>query len=475
MKTKFLIIIIIFTIILSGQDKTKKIDSLMNLYSNHNKFNGTVLVVEKGKVVYKKGFGFASFEHKIKNNEKTKFLIASMTKQFTAMIILQLAEEGKIKLDGYISDYIPEYPETTGKNIKIAQLLSHTAGIPHYQSIPEFFISYSTLKYEHSDFIKLFQNVPLVGEPGEKFYYSSFGYYLLGYIIERVTGKKYEEVLKEKILIPLKMVNTGIDNHRIILENRAEGYEYCLDGFLKADYRNLSTALATGDMYSTVEDLVLWDKALYENKLIGEKYKKIMFTPVLANYAYGWYVAKKVFNGKDTVMVNSHSGSTNGFNSLITRYSSHKNCIIVLSNAAPTEIYNITGSIEGILFNYKPVFKKSPSLSIIKELMNNNIEGFITSYRKLAKNDYKSFSFTKNELLNIATQLVNAERVEDAIKIIRFNIELYPDYSENYSKLADLLLMEKKDKKDAMLYYKKSIMLNPEDIGSKLKLEKYIN
>ena len=172
-----------------AQEKAQKIDALLKQFHDYGQFNGSVLVADGGKVIYKKGFGMANMEWNIPNQPDTKFRIASVTKQFTAVLVLQLVEEGKIKLDGKITDYLTDYRKDTGEKVTIHQLLNHTSGIPDYKNV-------SSNPYSAADFVKKHVSGDLEFEPGSKYRYNNGGYSILGAIIEKVTGKTYETVLQ---------------------------------------------------------------------------------------------------------------------------------------------------------------------------------------------------------------------------------------------------------------------------------------
>ena len=202
----FLIVAVITATNVSAQQNAKKIDLLMKQYDEYGQFNGSVLVAENGKVIYKKGFGMANMEWAIPNQPDTRFRIGSVTKQFTATLILQLVEEGKIKLDGKITDYLTDYRKDTGDKVTIHQLLNHTSGIPSYTSRPNFLAEVSRNPYSVADFVKTFASGDFEFEPGSKFSYNNSGYFLLGAIIEKVTGKTYETVLIGSRLKPNKVL-----------------------------------------------------------------------------------------------------------------------------------------------------------------------------------------------------------------------------------------------------------------------------
>ncbi|MGE5400367.1 MAG: serine hydrolase domain-containing protein [Ignavibacteriales bacterium] len=345
-------------LIFSQVDKTKEIDKVLNDFYSSGKFQGSVLIGNDNGIVYEKGFGYSNIEYSVPNTPQTKFRIASLTKAFTSLLVMQQVQEGKIKLDARITDYIPDYPAKTGSKITIQHLLSHTSGLGHYEVIPGFFQYNSYLPYKHTDFIKLFWNQPLLSEPGTKFRYSSLGYYILGVILEKVTGKTYEELLNERILDKLGMKYTSIDNHKRIEMNRANGYEKTGNGYLNAAYRNMTTALATGDILSTVGDLYLWDRALYTNKLVSFKTRDMIFTPNKDSYGYGWSIYNIVLPDGERTRVASHTGTTSGFLSIITRYIDKHTVIILLCNSDKSDTEGITEALKNIIFDNPQLVKK---------------------------------------------------------------------------------------------------------------------
>jgi CubicO group peptidase (beta-lactamase class C family) len=236
-----------------AQDHAAKIQEVLAVAHKYRQFNGATLVAEYGKVVYKGAFGMANMEWNIPNTPDTKFRLGSITKQFTATVILQLVEQGKIKLNGKLSDYLPEYRKDVGDKVTIHHLLTHTSGIPSYTSQPGFAENVSRNPYKVDEFVKKYASGNLEFEPGSKFLYNNSGYFLLGAIIERVTGKPYEQVLKENIFDPLGMKNTGYDHYDTIIPKRATGYSKTPDGYTNAVYLDMSIPYAAGSLYSTVE------------------------------------------------------------------------------------------------------------------------------------------------------------------------------------------------------------------------------
>src|SRR5262245_47744551 len=353
-----------------AQDHAAKIQEVLALAHKYRQFNGSALVAENGKVVYKGAFGLANMEWNIPNTPDTKFRLGSITKQFTATLTMQLVEQGKIKLDAKISDYLPDYRNDIGQKVTIHQLLTHTSGIPSYTGQPGFFENVSRNPYKVDDFVKKYASGDLEFEPGSKYSYNNSGYFLLGAIIEHVTGKPYEQVLKEKIFDPVGMKNTGYDHHDTIIQKRASGYAKTLDGYTNAPYLDMSIPYAAGSLYSTVEDLFLWDQALYTNSLLSEQSKTLMYKPSLQDYAYGWVVRNASFKEKDQpVQVISHGGGINGFATVISRYPNQKNLIVILDNTGQATS-GLAETIGKILYNQPYEMPKMPIVAKLDKTIN---------------------------------------------------------------------------------------------------------
>lgn len=344
-----------------AQDKASRIDELMQLYHELGQFNGTVLVAEKGEVILSKGYGFANMEWDIPNEPDTKMRLGSITKQFTSMLIMQQVEAGNIRLNDPISTYLPEYRPETGKQVNVHHLLTHTSGIPSYTGLPNFFDEISRNPYSKEEFIKLFCSGDLEFEPGSQFKYNNSGYYLLGVIIEKVTELSYEEALHTFILDPLGLEDTGYDKHGTILKKRATGYVKNKGAYQNSPYLDMGLPYAAGSLYSTVEDLYIWDRILYTDKLLSKKYRQIMFTPYLENYAYGWGVGKIALSPEiDSLTIIAHGGGINGFNTLITRMVDDQHLVVLLNNTDRTKLNEMSDAIRTILYDLEYKLPENP-------------------------------------------------------------------------------------------------------------------
>lgn len=464
-KYVFLLSVLFFSTISFAQSKGDKIDQLIGKYAEYGKFNGSVLVSEKGKIIYKKGFGMANMEWDIPNAPDTKHRLGSITKQFTAMLILQLAEVGKIDLQAPITKYLPEYPVESGGIITIHHLLTHTSGIPNYTSFPKFMQDESRNPYTPDEFVKKFQDKDLDFEPGNQFSYSNSGYFLLGVIAEKLTGKTYEDMLHENIFKPLSMNNTGYDNHDDILKKRATGYEEQGDSYINSKYLDMSIPYAAGSMYSTAEDLYLWDQGLYTNIILSQKYMDLYFKPQISawgdnHYAYGWGVGyENLGKSKDSIYVIAHGGGINGFNTNIARTPSDKSLVVLLSNAGGAPLNAITVAVLGIIHNKDFAMpKKSIANELFTVIDTKGIDAGITRYNAIK--DSEKYDLNEREMNAIGYKLMSSDKVGEASKVFQLIIKAFPKSSNAYDSYAEALMTLGKNE-DAIKNYRKSVELNP--------------
>ncbi len=364
---KALILFIILFVIniwlpISAQDISTKIDEFVSLYHDKLDFNGSVLVAKKGKVVFKKGYGMANRENNIKNETETKFRIGSITKSFTAILIMQLVEQKRIDLHGKLIKYLPYYRKDNGNKVTIHHLLNHSSGIPSYTSNTKL-ADINLNPYPVNDFIKDFCSDDLLFEPGTDYQYNNTGYFILGGIIEAVCGKPYEEVLKDNLLEKAGMKNTGYDHGWKLLSNWAIGYNVKSGDYSLSRKLNMSIPYSAGALYSTVEDLFLLDEAIYLGKLLSEDMMEIMFKPGIGGSAYGWFIDKTVIPGSDKISnVISHAGKINGYNALIKRLVDEKILIVVFCNSPKAELGRMTSEIYNILHGVPASFKIPKSI-----------------------------------------------------------------------------------------------------------------
>lgn len=308
-------------------------------------FQGSVLVAYKGKVILAKGYGMANYTFGEPNTPQTKFFIGSITKQFTAAAIMILQERGLLDVHDPISKYLPEYPGATGDKITIENLLTHTSGVPNYTDVPELMMK-RTRNLSPSDLLDLFKNEPLEFEPGTDFHYSNSGYIILGAIIEKISGQSYEAFLHHEILNKVGMHNSGYARREAGLPDRADGYT--IDDRrapIEALPISFSVLHTAGAMYSTVEDMLKWDQALYNQQILSRESIEQMLTPLRNNYGYGW-VIESSYGHTHTF----HGGFIDGFNTTFDRWIDDGLCVVVFSNEDEVPVKKIARSLAAIAF-----------------------------------------------------------------------------------------------------------------------------
>ena len=320
-----------FSLTVSAQDITAKVNEYMNAGLKAGRFNSAILIARDDQILVSNGYGAANFEEDSPIMPFTKFRLASVTKQFTAMAILILQERGKLKVEDPVCKYVTACP-SAWEPLTIHHLLTHTSGIPDWIGFPDS-DKWHRLPTTVPELIARFKDKPLQFKPGEEFRYSNSNYHLLGAIIERASGKTYQAFLRENIFEPLKMNNSGYDDANAILKHRALGYARDGDKLRPAVYTDMSNPYAAGALYSTVEDLYIWTEALATAKLVSEKTMALMTTPFKSNYAYGLTVREEF--GRKLI---SHTGSIAGFTSFVGRYPNEKVTIIVLNNIVGTSV-----------------------------------------------------------------------------------------------------------------------------------------
>jgi len=325
-----------------SQDIPAKADALLQAYNRLDQFSGTVLIAKRGKIIFEKGYGLADREKGLPNGVATRYRIGSVTKPFTATLILLLQEKGRLSVNDPIGRYLPGYPK--GDSVTIRHLLTHTSGIQSLTSMKQYHEKWMGEKTTLPQTISYFRDAPYTFAPGTRYAYSNSNYILLSYIAEKAGGKPFEDLLQQYILGPLRMQDSGMDSNEG--QGTAKGYE-AVPGtdFAPAKFIDMSLMSGAGAMYSTVRDLYRFDRALYTKELLSAASKKEAFTPFKNNYGYGWEI--DTVNGRVQL---SHSGAINGFLANIVRYPAEDVCIVFLSNYFESKGAAISRALTAIAF-----------------------------------------------------------------------------------------------------------------------------
>lgn len=440
-----------------------------------NRFSGSVLIALGGKVLVSRGYGMANLEEGVPNSSRTKFRIASLTKQFTAASILLLQERGKLKVHDGICKYISKCPDSW-RQITIHQLLTHSSGIPDYWlEIPELRPPARPMSVIQT--IEIMARQPLVDRG--KFHYSNSGYYILGHIIEEVSGESYEEFVRENIFVPLGMSNTGLDDLSAVLPHRAVGYVRTRDRFLNALYKHTPPPYADAGLYSTVEDLLLWDQALYSHRLLSEESLKEMFFPYIAlsmtepwgtfkgSYGYGWILTSQF---KHTAEV--HGGISDGFTTFIMRFPENRTTVIFLGNLDIAPMETIARDLTAIAFGERyEMPKESIDQVLFDTFVKQGIGAAVKQYHVLASTRSNRYEFNERALNSLGYDLLGKQKIKEAIEIFKLNVEAYPESFNVYDSLGEAY-MRNGDKALATRNYLKSLELNSNNRNGAEMLEK---
>jgi CubicO group peptidase (beta-lactamase class C family) len=316
-------------------------------------FNGVVLVAVDGQPVFRRGYGSANLDYDLPNTPGTKFRVGSVSKQFTDAAILKLEEQGKLAVTDPVGMYVPDCPEAWA-DVTLLQLMSHTGGIPEYTPKVSRTPGGWSRPYAPRELIDLMRDKPLDFTPGEKWSYSNTGYVLLGMVIEAASGSKYADYLRDTIFAPLGMTDSGVETGPGVLPNRATGY-IPSQGKLVPMYLDMSVFYGDGAVYSTADDLILWDRALAANMVLGPAATEKMFTPVKKGYACGWMVDRKFGQARQ-----HHSGHVPGFTTQLARYPDVGMLVVVLSNADQFVVVPMADDLAAIALGEKYQLPKPP-------------------------------------------------------------------------------------------------------------------
>lgn len=318
---------------LTDEALAKRIDAIMSEVYKPGEPGAAVIVRKDGRTVHRKGYGMADLELGVPVDPGMVFRLGSITKQFTAVAVLLLAQEGKLGLQDEITKFLPDYP-TQGRMITVEHLLTHTSGIQSYTDMAEWFPLWRK-DMSLKELIDVFKDKPMQFEPGESWAYNNSGFVLLGAVIEKASGRSYESFLEDRIFKPLGLKQTYYDRTERIIPRRAAGYERGEDGFVNASYLSMTQPYAAGSLASTVDDLAVWSDAVFAGKIVRPEWLVRAFTPYSlrngesSGYGYGWFIGD--FAGHRSI---EHGGGINGFTSYELTLPEDRIFVAILTNSA---------------------------------------------------------------------------------------------------------------------------------------------
>lgn len=465
-----------------AQNKQQQLDAYFSALSHHQQFNGNVLIAEDGKIVYEKSFGYADFSDKRMNTTQSSFPMASITKTFTSTAILQLKEKGKLQLSDPVSKFLPDFPYA---QVTIKQLLSHTAGLPIYDTL--FFAMIHERPdtvFTNKDLIPAFisKKAPLIFKPGEEFSYNNVNYNILALIVEQISGLSFESYLKAHIFIPAGMKNTSLslffnrkDNN--LSKRYSLKYLYA-DKFQRADTISEFDVIyrfdfhGHGDIISTTHDLLKYDEALYNGSLLSNATLKEAFAPVMLlngkenmqRYALGWITRADTSMGE----IVQHDGGLPGGRTMLLRNISRHQTIIIFDNTANNVIPisdNALRILNGVQVE-KP--KQSGARVYGIALAYHGLEAAERVLVKIKKDTLNSY-LSEDEINSLGYAFMSNNKESEAETAFKLNIQLYPLSWNTYDSYAEILLKHGK-KQEAIKMYQKSLELNPNNENGKMVL-----
>lgn len=370
-----------------------KVDAYVHPYVDGNNFSGVILIALGENVLFRGAYGMANYELAVPNSLQTRFHIASISKSFTAAAILILEQRGMLNVNDPVAKFIPDYPN--GEKITLQHLLTHRSGIPNVNNLPGY-SEQSKKRLTLPEIIQLFRDQPLEFAPGARFQYSNSNYNLLAFVIEKVSGKSYGEFLQQNIFEPLAMKDTGNDDGSDeLVANRASGYvPVGMRDLENAPYLNWSIKTGNGSLYSTVDDLYKWDRALYADKVLSKGARDRIFTDYMG-FGYGWFVRKHF--GRRVTAIN---GRSPGFTSSLERFVDEDICIALTANTYSGLTQTMADDLAAIVFNEK-YERPRPAVAVSPAVL----DGYVGHYQFGA-----DFSYNPNAMVTV-------ERTRDGLRL----------------------------------------------------------
>jgi CubicO group peptidase (beta-lactamase class C family) len=454
---------------LFAQDLTTRIDEFLGQYVTDRGFQGTVVVAENGKLLYARGFGLADPARGLQNGPQVQYRVASVTKTFTAAMIMKLVDQGKIALQDPITKYLPAYRRDTGDRVTIHHLLTHTSGIPEFATTEARRVHGMEPVPPMDQLIEKYLSEPLAFEPGSKFAYSNSGFVLLGAIIQKVTGQTYEQALHTLILDPAGMKNSGLDCNGLTLPARAAGFDAGFgDTLPPAETFNIDWVGAAGGLYVTAEDMVAWDRALSDPAVLPRTALRLMQTPYVKmradgpSYGYGVTLDRRVRNRKgDSLLVVYHQGSMPGVSSLFGRVPATKQMVFIVSNVSGAPVVAMGDGLFALV-NGSEAASIKPSLArgLFTAIRTKGLQDGVRDIESEHRSSPARYNVSEGEFSILGHQYLRAKQLEEAAAVFAYALRLFPKSAGAFNNMGECAVaLDQKEK--AIGFYKKSLELNP--------------
>jgi CubicO group peptidase (beta-lactamase class C family) len=469
MKRLLCVLLLFCATSLYAQDLTTRLDGFLDQYATERGFRGTVMVAEEGKLLYARGFGLADPARGLQHGPQVQYRVASVTKSFTAAIIMKLVEEGKIALSDPITKYLPGYRHDTGDRITIHHLLTHSSGIPDYANRPDARERGSEPMPALEQMIEKYCSDSLAFEPGSKFSYCNSGYMILGAIIQKVTGQTYDKAVRSMLLDPAGMSNSGIDCSGLTLPARAPGFDAGFGDTLPAGWAfNVEWVSATGGLYATPEDMVKWDIALADPAFISRNALRLMQTshirqrPGGPGYGYGLMLDRRTRSRRgDSLMVVYHPGSMSGVSSVFARVPATRQMVFIVSNVSGAPVMPMCDGVLALL-NGNAATPVRPSLvrALHAAIASNGVQEGVRTIESEHLASPARHDASENEFGILGHQYLREKKNEEAASVFAYALRLFPRSAGAFNNMGECAdTMGQKEK--AIGFYRKSLELNP--------------
>lgn len=455
-------------------DLGRHLDALAARYHAAGLFNGNVLVARQGKVLLDQGYGLASFEQRIPNGASTKHWLASVSKVFTATTVMRLVDQGRLSLDGKVSDLLPWYRTDTGCRITVRMLLNHTSGLPDYLHLPgrgrqDFRKEAGDDPIDVKAFVRRWCSADLAWEPGTQWGYSNSGYVLLGAIVEAVTDQPFARALQQLVLEPAGMRETldlAADPHRVV-EGLTPGYQKVGDRVVTRRSWNLSTAFAAGAMVGPLGDLLKFNQVLDRPDFLSPAAQAAMFTPGHGNWGCGWEVrALPVGPDRASRTVVGHEGFIFWSLARIYRLPEEDTFVAVVNNTGDAPVERLFTGLMDVLHGRMPERPNPPVARPLRAaLAAGGLEAMLARHKALRATEPEAWDFSEPRMNAFGYELLQAGQADAAVAVFRLNAEAYPTSGNAWDSLGEGLAATGK-KQEAILAYRKALELAPGNRGA---------
>ena len=428
-------------------NRAERAEAFVRSFADLGRFNGVALVVDGREVILLQAFGLSDFTRNIGNEPTTRFRIASLTKQLTAALVLDLAEDGLVDLDAPIRTYIGEYPSPQGDRVTLHHLLDHTSGIPSYTDLAGFLDDRAETPLSPGEIVALTWEEPLSFEPGTGWSYSNTGYVLLGWIVERVTGQTYASALGERILAPLGLAETGYDRFASPPDGHAAGFTRTLARTTPARPIDPSLPFSAGMLYSTASDLYRWSRGLAgwdrDAFPLDPATVEKMLTPEFG-YGYGIRVDERSIGRDQSVRTLGHTGGIFGFTSVMRVFPDHGRMIILLDNTS-SDLDPIADGLTNLLWGLEAVPPK-PSIAerLLPIVRSAGVAPAVERFRDWRVSRPDQYEYGPGELMRLAGVFRDEGDVATAVALLDAEAEAFAGgpmirfaLAELYAELGD--------------------------------------